>query len=275
MRYDCLISKLLHMSDRAYEARSRKYLTAEQVVAWSQCPALYRQVRAGLPLHPHNCYRETELLDAAARIRILCGRERLEEEYAINGPTNKRIGLPYGRDSAAFREWAATQTRPALHDDQLVIIEAMAEAVQKHERARNLLSSGVANGVLAVEYEGMPCQVRLDYVHPQEGIVHLVMCQYDLYSAQSETRWYPFQYHAAFMCVLASAVAGTEVPLTLIGILRAAPSQCTMWPLEDPNHYSFAPDARRHVAEMVRRIATGDMTLPECCSEECRVADLV
>jgi len=128
---------------------------------------------------------------------VLEGRDTFEDRYAVGGPVNPKTGQLYGSNTKAFAQWAAEQGRPVLTLEQFDLIERMAEAVEQHELAQEMLSHGIPEGVVRAEYCGLPCQVRMDWFDPRAGLVELKTCD-DLDWFESDARRYGYVYQVAF-----------------------------------------------------------------------------
>lgn len=128
-----------------YHAKAEGYLTSHALSEFRRCPQLYRRKELGLvPERDTTAY----LVGRAAHTLILEGRQRYKREYATGGPINPKTGQPFGSATKAFSEWAASQSRPVLSDSHAATVEQMAAAVRTHGVARELLSEGVAEGVV-------------------------------------------------------------------------------------------------------------------------------
>ena len=69
-----------------------------------------------------------------------------------------------------FIQSVAAQGKPVLTHEQHALIAAMAAGVSAHPAAVDLLACGRAEGVVRVDYGGVPCQARFDWVHPHRGL---------------------------------------------------------------------------------------------------------
>jgi len=210
----------------AYHAKAGEYLTSHLLAAFRKCPLFYHQKLFGLVADGD---RPAYLVGRAAHTLILEGRDRYEAEYAFGGPINPKTGKPYGKNTKAFAAWAKAQGKPFLKDDHAIEAEQMAAAVKGHEAAMTLLSDGVAEGVVRAEYCGLPCQIRIDWLSPEYGIVDFKTCQ-NLTWFESDARKFGYAYQLAFYrAVLAQVIDGTLLPVHLIAVEKAPPQRVGVW----------------------------------------------
>ena len=237
---DILIDlNVLHAEPEAdYHAKAKDNLSSHQVIDFMRSPWLYWKKRQGLiPEEESNAF----LLGRGAHVRILQGRKAYEEQYAIGGPINPRTQKPFGSGTQAFADWAAKIGKPVLSQEQADLIEAMADGVSRNAKAMELLSAGVAEGVVRTTYCGLPCQARIDWLNPRRGIVDLKTVD-DIDWAEADfRRWrYATQlgfYKAVFEERLRAGLGNLHglpsVPVTIIAIEKREPYRCGCWKLTD------------------------------------------
>jgi len=226
-------------SAETYHAKAAKYLTSHHLAHFRKSPVLYHKVKAGLvPDEDRPAY----LVGRAAHTLILEGRERYAAEYAVGGPVNPATGKRYGSNTKAFAEWAVAQGKPVLTDEQAFLLEHMADGVVAHDIAMSLLAKGVAEGVVRAEYGGLACQIRMDWLHPDRGIVDLKTCD-DLTWFEADARRFGYAYQLAFYrAVLARATGAlvraapstpTYVPVHIVAVEKKEPYRCGVWLVAD------------------------------------------
>ncbi len=157
---------LIREPAEVYHAQRDKYLSSHQLAEFRRNPPLYRKKVLGLVKDED---RPAYVIGRAAHTLILEGRDAYDQEYAVGGPVNAKTGQPFGSRTKAFQEWAEAQAKPVLTDDQAVLVESLNAAVRAHEHASGLLADGVPEGVVRVDYCGVPCQARLDWLNPERG----------------------------------------------------------------------------------------------------------
>ena len=213
-----------------YHAKAAQYLSSHQLQDFIKCPWLHYKKRLGLiPDVDSPAY----LLGRAAHTRILEGRDAYEAAFALGGPINPKTGKPFGANTKAFAEWAQHQGKPVLSQDQVELIEKMASGVGMNAEAVDLLLDGQAEGVVRAEYCGVPCQIRIDWLNPHEGIVDLKTCD-DLTWFEADARRFGYHRQLAFYrAVLAQADEGQVAPVHLIAIEKKEPYRCGVWRVSD------------------------------------------
>jgi hypothetical protein len=208
-----------------YHAQAGRYLTSHQLADFRKSPLLYHHKRIGLvPDEDRPAY----LVGRAAHTLILEGRQRFDEEYAVGGPINPKTRSVFGANTKAFAEWAQTQGKPVLTHEQFDLCLRMHLGVARSDLAMQLLSEGVAEGVVRSEYGGTDCQIRLDWLHPDRGIVDLKTCD-DLAYFESDARRFGYAYQMAFYRAVLAQVMGLNVPVHLIAIEKKPPYRCGVW----------------------------------------------
>jgi hypothetical protein len=159
------------------------------------------------------------------------GRNEYASRYAVGGPINEKTGKQFGPGTKAFAEWAERQNKEVLTLDQAELVERMADAIRVHEAASMLLSEGVAENVVRTEYLGLPCQIRMDWLHPEQGIADLKSAdQLDYFEA--DARRYGYLHQMAFYRAVLAHAAGvrpTDIPVHVIAAEKAEPYRAGVW----------------------------------------------
>jgi len=206
-------------------------LTSHALSDFIKCPLLYWRKMQGLVTDED---RPAYLVGRAAHVRILEGSDAYKAAYALGGPINPATGKPYGTRTKAFTEWAEAHGKPVLSHDQVDLIERMATGVGTNSEAVDLLCYGQAEGVVRADYCGVPCQARIDWVHPHRGIVDFKTCD-DLTYFEADARRYGYHRQVAFYrAVLAHALGNLAVvPVHLIAVEKKEPFRCGVWRVSD------------------------------------------
>ena len=212
-----------------YHAKAGLYLSSHQLIDFIRCPYLHAKKRAGLiPDSDSPAY----LVGRAAHCRILEGRTVYEDQFALGGPINPATGKPFGAGTKKFAAWQAEQGKPVLSHDQVELVEKMAAGVAMNDAAVELLFAGQAEGVVRVEYCDVACQIRIDWTHPQRGLVDLKTCD-DLTWFEADARRYRYHNQMAFYeAVLAQAI-GQHVPVHIVAVEKKEPFRCGVWRVSD------------------------------------------
>jgi hypothetical protein len=220
----------VHAEDeRAYHARSGEFMSSHQLRDFRRCPELFRRQRAGLVPRPD---KPAYLVGRAAHCLIIEGRGAFDARYMTGGPINPKTGRPYGADTKAHADWARQQDREVITGEQMYAVERMADAVARHDLGSRLFAGGVGEGVARAEYGGVPCQIRIDYLHPSHGIIDLKTTD-DMEWFESDARKYGYLHQLAFYrSVLAAAAGGippATIPCHLVAVEKAEPFRCGVW----------------------------------------------
>jgi hypothetical protein len=236
---------VIHEPFETYHAESKNHLTSHQLGDFRRCPALYRKKRLGLiPDEDRPAY----VIGRALHTLVLEGRDTFEAQYAVGGPVNPRTGEIYGSTTKAYAEWAAAQNKAVLTLQQFDLIENVADGVRGNGMAVDLLSEGIAEGVVRCEYRGMPCQIRMDWFDPHRGIVDLKTCD-DLTWFEADARRYGYAHQLAFYRAVLARVIAVAMPTYLIGVEKKEPFRAGVWQL---NRDTLAQAQRENEAAIER-----------------------
>jgi len=216
---------LLRETPEFYHSQSAHYLSSHKLTEFRRNVPLFRKKELGLVKEED---RPAYLVGRAAHTLVLEGRAAYEAEYAFGGPINPKTGAPFGSRTKAFQDWAETQGKPVLDDEQAALIESMYAAVRAHEHAALLLADGIAEGVVRAEYCGMPCQARLDWLNPARGIVDLKTCD-NLDWLETDARSFGYAHQMAFYRSVLACVIGLVLPVHLIAVEKREPFRAGVW----------------------------------------------
>ncbi len=144
------------------------------------------------------------------------------------------------------------QGKPVLSEEQVVLVEHIAAGVAMNPRAAELLTLGRAEGVVRAEYCGVPCQSRMDWVHPLEGICDLKTCD-DLTWFEADARRYGYVHQLAFYrALLSRRLDGLLVPVHLIAVEKKEPYRCGVWLVSENSLAIAQRDAEVAIGRLVR-----------------------
>ena len=150
--------------------------------------------------NPDNETKPAYILGNAAHCMVLEGLRPYKERFVIGGPKNDK-GEEYGMGSQKFadkREIINSHGRELITNETNTTAMAMRKSCLKHPIVKDILSEGVAEMVLRIEFYGVLCQVRFDWLSPTWGIPDLKTCR-DLKQFQREARYkYGYLYQAGF-----------------------------------------------------------------------------
>ncbi len=221
----CWNDMLIREPSETYHAQARDYLSSHRLAAFRECPLLYRKWQLGEIVDED---RPAYVVGRAAHSLILEGRKVFQEQFAVGGPINPKTGAPFGAATKAFAEWAEQIGKCVLTDDQADLIERMNDSVRAHALAGELLASGIPEGVLRTECRGLPCQVRLDWVAPEYGIVDLKTSD-NLTWFEADARRFHYLHQLAFYRAIVAEATGETLPVYLIAIEKREPFRCGVW----------------------------------------------
>ena len=212
---------------QVYHAKADQFLSSHQLADFRSNPLLFHKKRCGLVQEED---RPVYILGRAAHTLILEGRKVYEGTFAIGGPINPKTGAPFGSRTKKFLEWAKAQGKPVLTSENAALIEEMERAVRAHKHAAALLGKGVPEGVVRAHYNGIPCQARLDWLHPERGLTDLKTCD-NLDWFPVDARSYGYVHQVAFYRSLLEVVTGVRFPVHIIAVEKREPFRCGVWRL--------------------------------------------
>ena len=208
-----------------YHAKAGEYLSSHRLADFRKCPRLFRKKELGLIEEGD---RPAYRVGRATHTLILEGRHTLEAEYEIGGPINPKTGKPYGRRSKTWQRWAESHGKDVLTEAEAALISEMNAGVCDHSLACELLSDGVAEGVVRAAYRGMPCQARIDWLNPASGIVDLKSCD-DVDYLEPDARRYRYAHQLAFYRAVLAEAAGETLPVYLVAVEKREPYRAGVW----------------------------------------------
>ena len=251
-----------------YQALAKEHLTSHQLGDFRKCPALHRKKKLGLvPDEDRPAY----VIGRALRTLVLEGRGTFEAEYAVGGPINPKTGEMYGPTTKAYAEWAAAQGRAVLTLAQFDLVESMADGVRANGMAVDLLSEGIAEGVVRCEYRGMLCQIRMDWLDVHRGIADLKTCD-DLTWFEADARRYGYVHQLAFYRAVLAQVIGIVMPAYLIGVEKKEPFRAGVWQVNGDTLNQAQRENEAAIERLKRCIATDTW---QTGYEEVRVFDAI
>lgn len=260
---------LLTESEAQYHAQADQFLSSHQLLEFVRCPLLYHKRSLGMIEEAEST---SYLIGRAAHVRILQGREAFEAAYALGGPINPKTGKPFGFGTKAFDQWAEAQGKPVLSHEHVDLVEHMAAGVTMHGEAMELFRVGRAEGIVRAEYCGVPCQARIDWLHPHRGLVDLKTCD-DLSWFEADARRYGYHWQVAFYrSILAAVLHGMLVPVYLVGVEKKEPYRCGVWRVGDR---TLAQAQRENEAAIVRLLACEERNEWPTGYEEIRILDVL
>lgn len=218
----------LNVGEEGYHAATRRgeYLSSHMLAIFRQCPALYKKKLDGLiEEKPSTAYA----MGSATHKMILEGPDEFFKEYmASEGPVNPKTGAPYGKTTKAYSEWIVHQEKKVVSLEEWYQIQHLNSSVHDHPIANDLLSFGYAERTVRASLCDVPCQIRVDWFNPDEGIVDLKTCA-DLDWFEPDAKRYGYVYQMAFYRQVLRVALGATVPVHMIAVEKAEPYRTGVW----------------------------------------------
>ena len=224
-----LLDHLIIEPEPVYAAKRADHLSSHALGNFRKNPRLFRDKELGLVHEPE---RAAFITGRAVHCRVLEGADEFAGRFVIGGPINPKTGKTYGQDTKAYAEWAAAIGKPAINHDIANLCEQLAGAVDGHEEARTLLATGRAECVVRTRFCDLPCQGRLDWVHPELGLVDLKTID-DLDWFENQARTFGYAHQLAFYRDLLAAVSGIKVQVHVIAVEKKPSYRVGVWRFSD------------------------------------------
>ena len=223
---------IIHEPADEYHVRSRsgEFMSSHLLADFRESPALYRkEINGEIEQKDTPAF----VLGRAAHSLILEGRTVFDRDFVVtDGPVNPKTGEPYGAKTKAYAEWLAVQDREVVSGKDYSFILNLQRSVHLHAAASELLASGEAEGVVRIEYCGVPCQIRMDWFSPESGLVDLKTCD-SLRWFESDCRRYGYIHQLAFYRAILRIVTGKNFPVHIIAVEKNEPFSAGVWKLTD------------------------------------------
>ncbi len=212
------------------ESKAGRYMFSHMLADFRESPALYRKEILG---QIEDAESPAFAIGQAAHCLILEGRAEFDRQYLVaDGPVNPKTGEPFGKATKAYAEWRTAQEREIVSGRDYSFIMKLQTAVRLHPVASELLSDGVAEGVVRAEYSGVPCQIRMDWFSGKYGLVDLKTCD-SLKWFESDCRRYGYLFQMAFYRAVLREATGRNVPVHIIAVEKNEPFSAGVWKLTD------------------------------------------
>lgn len=212
------------------QSKSGKYISSHLLSDFRKNPLLYsKKIKGLISERPSAAYA----VGSAAHKLILEGRDAFDAEYIVDdGPINPTTGKPYSPDSKKFQQWAECIDGEVISTADFGLIVKMAHQVKENVEAQLLLCQGVSEGVVRCELEGVPCQIRIDWFNPKEGIVDLKTTA-DIEYFESDCRRFNYIYQLAFYRSVLRKATGITYPVHIIAVEKVEPYTVGVWLLTE------------------------------------------
>ena len=211
-----------------YHAKRRDYLTSSSLKEFRRCPAHFHAMQNGL-VEPYDsaAFQMGTMVHAV----VLEGESAINARYEFveNAPVNPKTGKPYGPTAAAYREWASEHGKDIITAAQCRDLLAAANAVRGHAEAMKLIGGdGWGEGVARADYEGLPSQVRIDWLASMAGelvIVDLKTCA-DLDYFEQDAAKFGYIHQLAFYREVSALAGGLRHPCAIVAVEKTGRYRC-------------------------------------------------
>lgn len=212
--------------DHKYHGQRGLFLTSHRLIAAFKSTADFIQ-------DAREAKADTDALyfGRAAHVHLL-ENSRFPTAYTVGGPVNPKTGKSYGTKSKKFKEWADAQPLPAITPEEMALIERMTAAVHRKKAAQELLAKGEAEVTGRCEIEGVPCQIRLDWLTACRRIVDYKTTQ-SLATFAYDCDQYGYLIQQSFYRMVVREITGTECPCYLIGCEKTGDPAAIVWQIKD------------------------------------------
>ena len=215
--------------EETYAAHRKDHLSSHALTEFRKNPRLYRSKQLGLVVEEE---RAAFVVGRAAHCRVLEGETEFRRRFAIGGPINPKTGKSFGQDTKAYAEWAAAIGKPAITQDTADLCDRLARAVREHEAAAALITEGRPEGVVRAEYGGFASQIRIDWTHPERGLVDLKTID-DLDWFEAQARSFSYAHQLAFYRAILAQAAGRKPEVHVIAVEKKEPYRVGVWRFSD------------------------------------------
>lgn len=215
-----------------YHARSRsgEFLSSHLLDDFRKSPLLYyKKIHGEIPAEDSTAF----LFGRAVHALTLEGIDAFQKEFIVSdGPINEKTGKVFGKTSGVYQDWLAEQDRDVISVNQWQEVAKLNMSVRENREARKLLANGFAEAVVRTHLFGVPCQIRMDWFNPDEGLVDLKTCA-ELRWFEADARRYGYIRQLAFYRAAIRAVTGITVPVHIVAVEKCEPYASGVWYLTE------------------------------------------
>lgn len=216
--------------EKEYHARSKsgEFMSSHLLADFRESPLkYYKKINGEIP----DADTQAFAFGRAAHKLILEGMKAYDAAYEVSdGPVNVKTGKPYGKNTNAYLEWAASVGRPVISTAEDYDLNLMRDGVMCNPTAAELLKrEGVAEGVVRAEVGGVPCQIRMDYF-TGDSLIDLKTAV-ELRFFEYEVRRFGYIYQLAFYRDVLKAASKLVPVVYLIAVEKEPPYSAGVWQL--------------------------------------------
>lgn len=220
----------LRVPETEYHAAALRgeYMSSTMLKEFRLCPAHYRDlVRGETERGDSDAFR----MGRALHKLLLEGDAAFRLAFHIGGPVNERTGRSFGPGTKAFEEWMddnGLERRGVLTPGEAEAVRHMYNAARAHPAISRLFSEGWAECSARAEMEGVPCQIRLDWLRSDAVAVDVKTVD-DITRFESDARRFGYLYQFAFYREGTKAAGGPELEMTAVVLEKKPPYRAGVW----------------------------------------------
>lgn len=214
------------------DALAGKVLSSGMLKEFRLCPAHYHALVTGRERR-----NETDAFRFGRAVHklILEGERAYRDAFAVGGPINDRTGRAFGAESKTFERWlekCGMARERTLTPGEAADIARMREAARSHHETGRLLSEGWPELSARAELQGVPCQIRLDWLRPDGVAVDLKTCS-DIARFEADARRFGYLNQFAFYRDVALAAGADGVEMVAVVLEKRPPFRVGVWRFPD------------------------------------------
>ena len=231
------------------DALTGKILSSGMLKEFRLCPAHYHALITGKARRSES---DALRFGRAVHKLILEGDRAYRDAFMVGGPINEKTGRAFGSESKTFEKWLeeyGLERERTLTPGEAEDIVHMREAVRSHREAGLLLSSGWPELSARAELQGIPCQIRLDWLCPDGVAVDLKTCS-DIARFEADARRFGYLNQFAFYRDVAQAAGAGEVTVVAVVLEKRQPFRVGVWRFPDDILAPYSAQNRTAIAAL-------------------------
>ena len=204
------------------------YMSSGMLREFRRCPAQYHGIVKGTAARADSgAFR----IGRAVHKLLLEGETPFRGAFTVGGPLNERTGRTFGPDTKAFSEWLrdnGLDKAGTLTSAEADHVRRMRDAAKSHPEIGRLFSDGWAERSARMTMEGVPCQIRIDWLRA-DGMAVDVKTVEDITRFESDARRFGYLHQFAFYRDGALAAGGGELEMTAVVLEKKPPYRAGVW----------------------------------------------
>ncbi len=215
-----------------YHRKRPDFMSSHQLGDFIESPTLWKQKNTeGVKDHDTKALK----FGRAAHTLILEGESVFRKDYIDPADCpeviNEKNGKPWAPTTKKYKAWSDTIVDKAIMNaDDTALAYRLRDAVANHELASELLKDGVGEGVVRGKIEGVPVQIRPDWVNPNYGMVDL-KTTLNMRFFEYDSKKYRYQNQLAFYRkpLEDEMKIDFRLPCYLVAVEKKAPYRVGVW----------------------------------------------